>query len=70
MLYKKIVLSIIASVLCIGLLNSCGYENEISIKIETYLQKNMVKNSTFVLEQPKLLPSYNGVIHATWDFKK
>ena len=34
MRYKKIVLSIIASVLCIGLLNSCGYENEISIKIE------------------------------------
>ena len=27
MRYKKIVLSIIASVLCIGLLNSCGYED-------------------------------------------
>ena len=39
MRYKKIVLSIIASVLCLGLLNGCGHENEISIKIETYLQE-------------------------------
>ena len=25
--------------LCLGLLNGCGHENEISIKIETYLQE-------------------------------
>ena len=29
MQYKKIVLSIIASVLCLGLLNGCGHEDEI-----------------------------------------
>lgn len=39
MRYKKIVWSIIASVLCLGLLSGCGHKNEISIKIETYLQE-------------------------------
>ena len=39
MQYKKIVLSIIASVLCLGILSGCGHKNEISIKIETYLQE-------------------------------
>ena len=64
--YKKIVLSIIASVLCIGLLNSCGYENEISIKIETYLQEKYGEEfEVLSWKQPKLLPSDNGVIHAT-----
>ena len=66
MRYKKIVLSIIASVLCIGLLNSCGYENEISIKIETYLQEKYGEEfEVLSWKQPKLLPSDNGVIHAT-----
>ena len=66
MRYKKIVLSIIASVLCIGLLNSCGHENEISIKIETYLQEKYGEEfEVLSWKQPKLLPSDNGVIHAT-----
>ena len=66
MRYKKIVLSIIASVLCIGLLNSCGYENEISIKIETYLQEKYGEEfEVLSWNQPKLLPSDNGAIYAT-----
>ena len=66
MRYKKIVLSIIASVLCIGLLNSCGYENEISIKIETYLQEKYGEEfEVLSWKQPKLLPSDNGAIYAT-----
>ena len=66
MRYKKIVLSIIASVLCLGLLNGCGYENEISIKIETYLQEKYGEEfEVLSWKQPKLLPSDNGVIHAT-----
>ena len=66
MRYKKIVLSIIASVLCLGLLNGCGHEDEISIKIETYLQEEYGEEfEVLSWKQPKLLPSDNGVIHAT-----
>ena len=66
MRYRKIVLSIIASVLCIGLLNGCGYEDEISIKIEAYLQEEYEEEfEVLSWKQPKLLPSDNGVIHAT-----
>ena len=66
MRYKKIVLSIIASVLCIGVLNVCGYEDEISIKIEAYLQEEYGEEfEVLSWKQPKLLPSDNGVIHAT-----
>ena len=66
MRYKKIVLSIIASVLCLGLLNGCGHENEISIKIETYLQEEYGEEfEVLSWKQPKLLPSDNGVIHVT-----
>ena len=39
MRYKKFLLGVIASVLCLGILNGCGHEDEISIKIETYLQE-------------------------------
>ena len=39
MRYKKFLLGVIASMLCLGLLNGCGHEDEISIKIETYLQE-------------------------------
>ncbi len=63
---KKIVLSIIASVLCLGLLNGCGHENEISIKIETYLQEEYGEEfEVLSWNQPKLLPSDNGAIYAT-----
>ena len=66
MQYKKIVLSIIASVLCLGLLNGCGHENEISIKIETYLQEEYGEEfEVLSWNQPKLLPSDNGAIYAT-----
>ena len=66
MRYKKIVLSIIASVLCLGLLSGCGHKNEISIKIETYLQEKYGEEfEVLSWKQPKLLPSDNGVIHAT-----
>ena len=62
MRYKKIVLSIIASVLCLGLLNGCGHEDEISIKIETYLQEEYGEEfEVLSWKQPKLLPSDNGV---------
>jgi hypothetical protein len=39
MRYKKFLLGVIASMLCLGLLSGCGHEDEISIKIETYLQE-------------------------------
>ena len=66
MRYKKIVLSIIASVLCLGLLNGCGYEDEISIKIEAYLQEEYGEEfEVLSWNQPKLLPSDNGAIYAT-----
>ena len=66
MRYKKIVLSIIASVLCLGLLNGCGHEDEISIKIETYLQEEYGEEfEVLSWNQPKLLPSDNGAIYAT-----
>ena len=66
MRYKIIVLSIIASVLCLGLLSGCGHKNEISIKIETYLQEKYGEEfEVLSWNQPKLLPSDNGVIHAT-----
>ena len=55
MRYKKIVLSIIASVLCIGVLNGCGYEDEISIKIEAYLQEEYGEEfEVLSWNQPKL----------------
>ena len=66
MRYKKIVLSIIASVLCLGLLSGCGHKNEISIKIETYLQEKYGEEfEVLSWNQPKLLPSDNGAIYAT-----
>ena len=66
MRYKKIVLSIIASVLCLGLLIGCGHKNEISIKIETYLQEEYGEEfEVLSWNQPKLLPSDNGAIYAT-----
>ena len=66
MRYKKIVLSIIASVLCLGLLSGCGHKNEISIKIETYLQEEYGEEfEVLSWNQPKLLPSDNGAIYAT-----
>lgn len=59
-------MTIIASVLCIGLLNGCGYEDEISIKIETYLQEEYGEEfEVLSWNQPKLLPSDNGAIYAT-----
>ena len=66
MRYKKIVLSIIASVLCLGILSGCGHKNEISIKIETYLQEEYGEEfEVLSWKQPKLLPSDNGAIYAT-----
>ena len=66
MRYKKIVLSVIASVLCLGLLSGCGHKNEISIKIETYLQEKYGEEfEVLSWNQPKLLPSDNGAIYAT-----
>ena len=66
MRYKKIVLSVIASVLCLGLLSGCGHKNEISIKIETYLQEEYGEEfEVLSWNQPKLLPSDNGAIYAT-----
>lgn len=66
MRYKKIVLSIIASVICLGLLSGCGHKNEISIKIETYLQEKYGEEfEVLSWNQPKLLPSDNGAIYAT-----
>ncbi|MDU7631656.1 MAG: DUF5037 domain-containing protein [Lachnospiraceae bacterium] len=66
MRYKIIVLSIITSVICLGLLSGCGHKNEISIKIETYLQEEYGEEFEMLSwKQPKLLPSDNGVIHAT-----
>ena len=66
MRYKKIVLSIIASVLCLGILSGCGHKNEISIKIETYLQEEYGEEfEVLSWNQPKLLPSDNGAIYAT-----
>ena len=66
MRYKIIVLSIIASVLCLGLLSGCGHKNEISIKIETYLQEEYGEEfEVLSWNQPKLLPSDNGAIYAT-----
>lgn len=49
------------------LLSSCGsHEDEISIKIETYLQEEYGEEfEVLSWKQPKLLPSDNGVIHAT-----
>lgn len=62
----KIALSatILISVL---LLSSCGsHEAEISIKIETYLQEEYGEEfEVLSWKHPKLLPSDNGVIHAT-----
>ena len=66
MRYKKIVLSVIASVLCLGLLSGYGHKNEISIKIETYLQEKYGEEfEVLSWNQPKLLPSDNGAIYAT-----
>ena len=66
MRYKKIVLSVIARVLCLGLLSGCGHKNEISIKIETYLQEKYGEEfEVLSWNQPKLLPSDNGAIYAT-----
>ncbi len=66
MRYKIIVLSIIASVICLGLLSGCGHKNEISIKIETYLQEKYGEEfEVLSWRQPKLLPSDNGAIYAT-----
>lgn len=66
MRYKKIVLSIIASVLCLGILSGCGHKNEISIKIEAYLQEKYGEEfEVLSWNQPKLLPSDNGAIYAT-----
>ena len=66
MRYKIIVLSIIASVLCLGILSGCGHKNEISIKIETYLQEEYGEEfEVLSWNQPKLLPSDNGAIYAT-----
>lgn len=66
MRYKKIVLSIIASALCLGILSGCGHKNEISIKIETYLQEEYGEEfEVLSWNQPKLLPSDNGAIYAT-----
>ena len=66
MQYKKIVLSIIASALCLGILSGCGHKNEISIKIETYLQEEYGEEfEALSWNQPKLLPSDNGAIYAT-----
>lgn len=66
MQYKKIVLSIIASALCLGILSGCGHKNEISIKIETYLQEEYGEEfEVLSWNQPKLLPSDNGAIYAT-----
>lgn len=66
MRYIKIVLSIIASVLCLGILSGCGHKNEISIKIETYLQEEYGEEfEVLSWNQPKLLPSDNGAIYAT-----
>ena len=63
MQYKKIVLSIIASVLCLGILSGCGHKNEISIKIETYLQEEYGEEfEVLSWNQPKLLPSDNGAM--------
>ena len=62
----KIALSatILISVL---LLASCGsHEDEISIKIEAYLQEEYGKEfEVLSWRQPKLLPSDNGAIYAT-----
>ncbi len=62
----KIALSatILISVL---LLSSCGsHEDEISIKIETYLQEEYGEEfEVLSWKQPKLLPSDNGAIYAT-----
>ena len=62
----KIALSatILISVL---LLSSCGsHEDEISIKIETYLQEEYGEEfEVLSWNQPKLLPSDNGAIYAT-----
>ena len=66
MRYKIIVLSIITSVICLGLLSGCGHKNEISIKIETYLQEEYGEEFEMLSwKQPKLLPSDNGAIYAT-----
>lgn len=66
MQYKKIVLGVIASVLCLGLLSGCGHKNEIAIKIETYLQEKYGEEfDVLSWNQPKLLPSDNGAIYAT-----
>ena len=59
-------MSIIASVLCLGLLNGCGHEDEISIKIETYLQEEYGEELKYCLgNKSKTLPSDNGAIYAT-----
>ncbi len=49
------------------LLSSCGsHEDEISIKIETYLQEEYGEEfEVLSWNQPKLLPSDNGAIYAT-----
>lgn len=66
MRYKKFLLGVIASVLCLELLNGCGHKNEISIKIETYLQEEYGEEfEVLSWKQQKLLPSDNGAIHAT-----
>ena len=66
MRYKKFLLGVIASMLCLGLLNGCGHEDEISIKIETYLQEEYGEEfEVLSWNQPKLLPSDNGAIYAT-----
>ena len=49
MRYKKFLLGVIASMLCLGLLNGCGHENEISIKLKPIYKKNMVKNLKYCL---------------------
>lgn len=55
MRYKKFLLGVIASMLCLGLLNGCGHEDEISIKIETYLQEEYGEEfEVLSWNQPKL----------------
>lgn len=47
-------------------MNGCGHEDEISIKIETYLQEEYGEEfEVLSWNQPKLLPSDNGAIYAT-----
>ena len=64
MRYKKIVLSIIASVLCLGLLSGCGgYSHDFNSSEEA--QEYGEEFEVLSWNQPKLLPSDNGAIYAT-----